>query len=84
MKQIFKVVSIVLFAITIILSVLVLLEELNPNIPLISLLISVLLFYFYIFIDSLEPDNYESQDNWYQQLEDEESEYNYYPDREID
>lgn len=82
MKQIFKVVSIVLFAITIILSVLALLEEINPNIPLISLLISVLLFYFYIFIDSLEPDNYKSQDNWYKQLEDEESDYNYYPDRD--
>lgn len=82
MKQIFKVLSIVLFAISMILSILALLEEVNPNLPLITLLISVFSFYFYIFIDSLEPDNYKSQDNWYQQLEDKESDYNYYPDRD--
>lgn len=83
MKQVFKIVSIVLFTIAMILSVLALFDEVNANLPLLALLLSVFSFYFYIFIDALEPDTYESQDNWYAQLEDEEqSDYQYYPDRD--
>ena len=82
MKQIFKVISIILFAIAMILSALALAEEINPDLALVALAMSVFFFYFYIIKDCIEPDNYESQDNWSQQLEDKESDYNYYPDRD--
>ena len=82
MKQLFKILSILLFIVVLITSFFALQDKISYAIPLTTLLVTGFSFYFYLFIDIIEQSNYESQDNWYEQLEDEESEYNYFPDRD--
>ena len=74
MKQTFKVLSVVLFAIALITGCLALFGISNVELAMIPLLLSGVTFYFYFFVSQIEPENYESQENWFnhEQLEDEE------------
>ena len=61
MKQILKVLSVVLFVIALITGSLALFGISNVELAMITLLLSVVTFYFYFFVSQIEPDNYESE-----------------------